>query len=121
MTSTLRPIALRCRERTDALDVLNVGGAQEEAGDGSGQAEGAQHLCHRFSPVGYGRPQGGVAADAPGNLEGRLSSPGRCDPPGQFSGAVVSAGDDCGIHAPVVDGSGARKQIKTQPKTVAIS
>ena len=83
-----------------------VSGAQEEAGDGAGQAEGAHDLPHRFlAGRGHRSPQGvGVGAgDGLGNLEEVETITHEInDLAGQFSGAVVSAGDDRSVHTPVV-------------------
>ena len=90
----------------DTLDVLEVGGAQEEAGDGAGQAEGAHDLPHGLlAGRGHGRPQGvGIrAGDGLGDLQEIEAIADQVDDlAGQIRGAVVSTGDDRGVHAPVV-------------------
>ena len=90
----------------DALNVLEVSGAQEEAGDGAVQAEGAHDLPHRFlAGRGHRGPQGvGVGArDGLGDLqEVETVAHEINDLAGQFRRAVVSTGDDRSIHAPVV-------------------
>ena len=90
----------------DALDVLELGGAQKEAGDGAGQAEGAHDLPHGFlAGRGDGGPQGVSVGtrDGLGDLQEVETVTHEVNNlAGQFRGAVVSAGDDGRVHAPVV-------------------
>ena len=90
----------------DAFDVLGVGGAQEEARNGSGQAEGAHDLPHGFFARGrHGGPQGVSVGTGHGSGDGQqveAITHQVDDLAGQVLGPVVAAGHDGRVHTPVV-------------------
>ena len=88
------------------FDVLGVRGSQEESGDGSGKAEGTNHLPHGFlARRGHRRPQGLGVGTGNGTgdfheVEAITDQVGDVD--GKLGRLVVAARHDRRVHTPVV-------------------
>ena len=90
----------------DALNVLNVRGAQEETRDGAGQAQGAHDLPHGlFARGSDGGPQSVGVGAGHGVGDGQqveAVADQVDDLAGKIQSLVVAAGNDGRVHAPVV-------------------